>query len=50
MSCEQTMAVVWTKSEVVLKSQGSSSSSFSTKVTSKADAKNLFYIEVFQTF
>ena len=44
MCCEQTVAGVWTtKSEEVLKSQGSSSSSFPTKMTSRAEAKHLFY-------
>ena len=48
--CEQAVAGFWTKSDEVLKSQSSSSSSFSTEVTSKAEAKNLFYIEMVQTF
>ena len=50
MSSEQTVAGFWTKSEEVSKSQGSRWSSFSTKVTSRAEAKHLLYIEVFQTF
>ena len=42
MSCEHTVAGIWTKSEEVLKSHGSSESSFSTKVTSRAEAKKLW--------
>ena len=40
MSCEPTLAGVGTKSEEVLKSQGSNESSLSTKVTSRAEAKS----------
>ena len=39
MSCEPTLAGMWTKSEEVSKSQGSSESSFSTKVKRRAEAK-----------
>ena len=38
MSCEPTLAGMLTKSEEVLKSQGSSESSFSTKAKSRAEA------------
>ena len=39
MSCEPTLAGMWTKSEEVSKSHGSSESSFSTKVKRRAEAK-----------
>ena len=39
MSYEPTVAGIWTKSEEVLKSQGSSESLFATKVTSRAEAR-----------
>ena len=39
MSWEPTLAGMWTKSEEVLKSQGWSESSFSTKVKSRAEAR-----------
>ena len=39
MSCEPTLPGMLTKSEEVSKSQGSSESSFSTKVKSRAEAK-----------
>ena len=39
MSCEPTLAGMWTKNEEVSKSQGSSESSFSTKVKSRAEAR-----------
>ena len=39
MSCEPTVAGMRTKSEEVSKSQGSSESSFSIKVKSRAEAK-----------
>ena len=51
MSYEPTLAGMWTKSEEVSKSQGSSESSFSTKVKSRAEAiveKNFGYFK-FQT-
>ena len=40
MSCEPTLAGMCTKSEEVSKSQGSSESSFSTKVKSRAEARS----------
>ena len=49
-SCEQTVAGFWTKSEEVLESLGSSSSSFSTKVTSKRMRRIWSTFEMFQTF
>ena len=51
MSCEPTLAGMGSKSEEVLKSQGCSDSSFSTKVKSRAEArveKNFGYFK-FQT-
>ena len=55
MSCEPTLAGMGTKSEEVSKSQGSSESSFSTKVKSRAEAKvqerkELWQLQIFEVY
>ena len=50
MSCEQTVGGVWTKIEEVLKSLGSKSSSYPTKVTSERMRRICSTVEMYQTF